>query len=103
MTSEGNGQFVFYRIDISGKVRQEIKALIREAAEQGLEEQAWTALQIILQRLHADPWQFGELTRRRKHLRLQEHIGFVNPLRVHFAIHEELPFVVVMKVVLVII
>ena len=102
MNVEGNGAPISFHLDVSGQVLQELKALAQSALEKGIGLLVKKALQTVIRRLREAPLDFGELVRHRKHLKLLEHVGYVAPLRVWFAIHQELHFVVIRKVELVI-
>jgi hypothetical protein len=60
MMSEGNGQPIQYKVDYSGNLKQIIKVLHLQAAQQGTGKQFLDALLTVLERLRTDPHNFGE-------------------------------------------
>ena len=60
MTSQGNGQPVRYEVKLSKQLKDTIKQLHQQAAQQGRGHQFLDALGLIHDRLQKDPQQFGE-------------------------------------------
>lgn len=100
MSSPGNGKPRRYRVSYSGALLKVVNELRYEAFLSGRAPQFERAWKVILLRLRSDPWAFGEYVRRYAHLKLKAYVGSVYPITVQFAIHEELPMVVIGKVVL---
>jgi hypothetical protein len=100
MTTQGNGQPLGYRLDISKKVAQEIKQLKQEAIHKGQGDAFRVAWKAIVHRLQSDPAAFGELVQRYIHLDQLVHVGTIQPLTVRFSYHLELRLVWILRVFL---
>ena len=55
MTNQGNGQPISFRVEYSGKIKDSIKTLHLQAAQQGKGHQFLAALKMVLERLRHDP------------------------------------------------
>jgi hypothetical protein len=100
MTGPGNGKPLRYRISYSGVIAKVIQELRYGAFLSGQAQKFDRAWRAIIERLRDDPWAFGEFVRSYPHLKLQAYVGSVYPITVQFGIHEELPMVIVAKIML---
>ena len=98
MAHQGNGKPVEYRVSFSGEIAEQLKALKKRADAAGLGSAYLDALHLATHRTRYDPWGLGELVRRLPHLRLSIHIRVIKPLLIEFGIHEELPLVLIKRV-----
>lgn len=87
-----------FRVDMSAKVAQEFNELKKLGSQIGVGREERKALYKIVERLRADPHGVGGLVEELFHLELQIRDGFVNPVEVRFAIHDEKRLVYIMKV-----
>ncbi len=99
MASPTNGE-PFYRLELSGVIRQEFRELLRRAVWEGRGPQFRQALRTIIHRLTRQPNELGEPLYRLATLRLQVRQVAVRPLLVHFAVHESHPLVFIKAVAL---
>src|SRR4051812_21428505 len=100
MTGGTNGQPIRYRVDESQKVRQEVKALGERAKQAGILDKFSAAFEYVVWRLETNPLGFGEPTHHLWNLGMVIHIGALDPVVVHFAIHEDKRFVLIQSVAL---
>jgi len=94
----GNGHL--FRVSMSGLIVQEIKALAEIATSMGQRAAFLTALEAIYHHLRNNPREFGEHRFSTGKQKLYFRIGALRPVAVHFAVHENLPIVLVAKVFL---
>jgi hypothetical protein len=100
MIATGNGKRRRYRVSYSGVVLKVFKELRYEAFLSGRLEQFDHAWGVIMERLRSDPLGFGEFIQPYPHLQLQARVGSVYPITVQFGVHEQLPMVIIAKIVL---
>jgi hypothetical protein len=93
MTREGNGQVTPYQMSMSQQKEAVLKDLHEQAIQAGTGLQFFAAFRQIAERLHTDPFVFGEPQYRLPVLKLQVRQAIVAPLVVDYAVHEEQPLV----------
>lgn len=96
MKTHGNGplfKFIVYHV-----IAARLKKLQEEASDQGRGEQFLAAFRAIRERLRKDPQRLGDPTYSLPNLQMILYIVAVRPLVVHYAIHEQKPFVFVRSV-----
>ena len=98
MTGDGNGELPVFVIDISGQIAKEIKQILLDAAQTGIESEVRLALKTMVRRLRQDPLGFGELVKEYKQLKILEHVAVVKPLAVRFGIHLDSRLVIISRV-----
>ena len=91
MSESGNGDL--FHVQASGKILNDLKAIRAHAKKSGKGQRFLTALKAVYDRLQKDPKVFGERLYRLPALRLVVYVGIVNPLVVHYGVHEEKPLV----------
>lgn len=89
-----------YRLSSSAEVNQQVRELAEVAQAMGERRDFLKALRQITTRLRHAPFQFGECRFRLPGGKLAIHIGAIQPAAVQFAIHEESPNVILLKVLL---
>jgi hypothetical protein len=87
-----------FRVVLSASIAQGIRQLQRQASREGRGEEFLAAIRKLVDQLAHDPNEFGEPLYRLPGLRLRVRCAAIAPLGVHFAVHEELPFVVISSV-----
>jgi hypothetical protein len=95
MTSQGDGQPTLYEIRLSAHIKETIKQLHQQAAQQGRGHQFLDALRLIRDRLQRAPQQFGEPLFRLPALKLVPYQAIISPVVVDYAVHQERPLVFV--------
>lgn len=98
MTSQGNGQPVRYSVSMSQQTRAALKDVHARAAQAGRGSEFVVAFRQIVERLHTDPWNFGEPLYRLSALKLLVCQGAISRVVVDFAVHENLPIVFIREV-----
>jgi hypothetical protein len=89
-----------FRVSVSGALRQEIRRLAKAASSMGIKGEFVWSFTSILQRLRHDPLVFGEDRFGTKTLNFKCRVGAIKPVAVHFAVHEQLHIVFVLRVFL---
>jgi len=90
-----------FRVKISGAaLAHQIKVLATTASTMGVKKEFLTSLAAIHQRLSKDPLGFGEPRFQTHNPNFMCRIGAMKPVAVHFAVHEELRLVLVLRVFL---
>lgn len=89
-----------FRISSSARVNQQTRELAELAASLGKKQAFLAALREIVKRLRNDPFEFGECRYSLPNGKMRCHIGAIQPAAVQFAIHEESPNVIILKVLL---
>jgi hypothetical protein len=84
----------YYQVSYTEFVRIELSKLLAKAEERGLGSQVREAVEKINYNLRVYP-QFGEPLRDLSMKSAQLWVGFVGPLKVHYAIYEEQRLVIV--------
>jgi hypothetical protein len=87
-----------YHVVYSGQVRKKLKEILRKAKIVGKLQRFAQAVVAMDKRLRGDPLGLGELTGTLKWLKLPLHVGFIRPLMIEFAVHEEKRIVFVRKI-----
>ncbi len=83
----------------SGQVKEILQDILRKAKKLGKLRRFANAVLEMDRRLKRDPFGLGELIGTFRATKLLLHVGFVRPLRIHFAIHQERRLVFVGKIV----
>lgn len=86
---------IYYRLDYSGRVLQELEILRARAIAAGHGTEVLHALRVIQNWLRADPRSLGEPTRDYSELRLTEFAGSYGPIAITYTVHWDLPLVFV--------
>lgn len=99
MAVAGNGEPIF---DVSPlpSVKENIKAIYKQARLDGIEESVLAALLELNRRLEKDPRNFGEPVYRRPKVKLVVRHAAIAPIYIRYAVHEEEPVVFLMEVTL---
>ena len=92
MSAEG------YHVVYSGQVQKKLKDILRKAKNATKLKRLAQVVLAMDQRLHEDLLGLGELTGTLRSLKLLLHVGFVRPLIIDFAVHEEKKIVFVRKI-----
>ena len=100
MTNDENNPSPPFHIAISGKVAAEVASLAAQADTRGKKKAFLLSLRKIVERLRANPYDFGECRYRLPSGKMPCHIGAIQPAAVHFAIHEESSNVILLRVFL---
>jgi hypothetical protein len=88
---------MFY-VDVSGELRERIKACYREAVKQNRQQHFLAALTEINRRLTEDPKEFGDPLYRLPLLKLQIRSAAIRPVFVEYGVSEENPLVVLRRI-----
>lgn len=86
-----------YYVDASEEVRRELKQLHQDALKQGRGKAFVSSLRAMYERLHHDPFEFGEPLYSLPMLRLQVRNAAIRPLAVMYSVSTEHPIVIVKK------
>ena len=100
MKAEHNGQLEYYKIDVSTKILNELKALKQVALNKGKEWEFSESFRRIVWRLRTNPSGFGEIVKHHPTLQLRVHVGSEFPLTVRFAFDETKLLVYIMAMFL---
>lgn len=95
MMANGNGSSKDYSIDMSGALRNKLKALVVLAKSKGALEAFQNAMVYIQKRLSKNPLEFGELYKSYPEIRMIAHRRLVYPILVDFGIHLDKHFVII--------
>jgi hypothetical protein len=98
MTSAGDGQQSYFKVSVSGQIKQTIKTLHQKAAARGHGKQFLAAFRAIYQHLRTDPREFGDPLFQLPALKLTVFQAVVAPAVVHYAVHQAMPLVIVRNV-----
>jgi hypothetical protein len=98
MSPEENQPKPPFRLGSSAKLNQEIRELAKLAESLGKKRAFLKSLRQITTRLKHAPFTFGECRYHLAESKLRFQIGAISPVAVHFAIHEESPNVILLKV-----
>src|SRR5262245_43126931 len=93
MSSQGNGERIFYEVDASKQIRDLIKHRHAEVAKVGRGHEFVKALRYVYERLRAEPLELGEPLYRLPVLKLQIRQAMVGKLVIEYAVYEEKPLV----------
>jgi hypothetical protein len=92
--SPDGGRPPSYTVHCAGQISAAFLQIQHQAAQAGRGREVLTAMRAVVESLQGDPVNFGELLYRLPALKLRVFIGVVSPLVVHFAVHDQLPLVV---------
>lgn len=87
-----------YYVDVSGELREQIKACYAEAVKHRRQQEYLTALKEINRRLALDPGTFGDPLYRLQLLKLQIRSAAIRPVFVEYGVSEEHPIVVLRRI-----
>jgi hypothetical protein len=93
MTLHGNGEPIFFDVQLTGLARERLREMHRREAEAGRGQQLVSAFRQIVRRLQHEPLVFGDPLYRLPALRTLVCQGTVYPLIVDYAVHEDHPLV----------
>lgn len=87
-----------YYVDVSGELRERIKACYHEAVKENRQDQFLAALTEINRRLTEDPKNLGDPLYRLRLLKLQIYSSAIRPVFVEYGVSEEHPIVVLRRI-----
>lgn len=87
-----------YRVVYSGQVKEKLKDLLRKAKKAGKLKRFAAAVLKMDERLRKDPLNLGELVGQLPWKKLPLQVGFIRPLKVDFAIHQDQKIVFVRRI-----
>jgi len=89
-----------YQVFASANISRNVRRLYKQASKQGRAGAFVAAARQIGHRLMRAPLEFGEPLYRLPALRLQVRHAAIDPLLIHFAVHEDKPLVFIKSVAL---
>jgi hypothetical protein len=89
-----------FNVSMSGALRQEVKKLAATASAMGIRAEFVSSIATIHKKHSTNPLDFGELRFHSGDKNFTCHIGAIQPVAVHFAVHAELEVVLILRVFL---